>query len=453
MDSQSSKPREAWGSRLAFFFAATGSAVGLGNIWRFPMMVGNNGGAIFVFVYILAVVFIGFTVMLGELILGRHAQRNPVGAYNLLKPRTAWKWVGYLGVITNLCILSYYTVVTGWIAGYLVKAISGTFKGVVESRMTDSLFTEFSADSALVFLFLVIVIGMSTFIVAGGIKKGIEKWSKVLMPVLFVILVLLVVRAVTLPGAERGLAFYLNPDLSKFNGTVVLFALGQALFSLTLGMGTMITYGSYLSKSENLTASAGWVCFTDTIVAILAGLVIFPTLYAVPGIAPTAGHGLVFKVFPLVFSRIPGGYIFGIFLFSLLFLAALTSIISSLEVSVAYLIDERRWTRKKAAVATALICFVLAVPSALSKGGMKIFTKIDFIGLLDFIFGNISLAIGALLLCVFIGYVWGANQAAREVMAGNPRFRLKPLWIFSIKFLAPAAIILILIFIKTIWTG
>jgi NSS family neurotransmitter:Na+ symporter len=453
MDSPNSKPREAWGSKLAFIFAATGSAIGLGNIWRFPMMVGKNGGAVFVFVYILAVVFIGFTVMLGELILGRHTQRNPVGAFNSLKPRTAWKYVGYLGVITNLCILSYYTVVTGWIAGYLVKAISGTFKGVVESRMTDALFSEFSADPALVFLFLIIVIGITTSIIARGVRKGIEKWTKILMPVLFVLLVLLVMRAVTLPGAEKGLAFYLKPDFSKFNGTIVLFALGQALFSLTLGMGTMVTYGSYLSQSENLVASTGWVCFTDTIVAILAGMIIFPTLYAIPGIAPTEGHGLVFKVFPLVFSRIPGGYVFGILLFGLLLVAALTSVISSLEVSVAYLIDERRWTRKKAAVATGSICFVLAVPSVFSKGGMNILTRIDFMGLLDFIFGNISLAVGALLLCVFLGYVWGAKKAAREVIAGNPLFRLRPLWIFSIKFLAPVAIILILVFIKTIWSG
>jgi len=447
------KPREAWGSKIAFILAATGSAIGLGNIWRFPMMAGKNGGAVFVLVYILAVLFIGFAVMLGELILGRFTQRNPVGAFAAIKPHTPWKLAGYLGVVTNVCILSYYTVVAGWLAGYLVKAVSGAFKGPVESRMADSLFTAFSADPVQVFLFLVLVIGITTYIVARGIKHGIEKWTKVLMPLLFFILLFLVIRAVSLPGAEKGIAFYLKPDFSRFDGTVVLYALGQAFFSLTLGMGTMITYGSYLSKSDNLVASAGWVAFTDTLVALLAGLIIFPALYAVPGIAPTAGHGLVFKVFPLVFSRIPGGYVFGILLFGLLLVAALTSVISSLEVAVAYFIDERGWKRKKAAAAAGSICFILAVPSALSKGGMRMLTEIDFMGMLDFVFGNTSLAVGALLLCVFLGYVWGSGNAAREVAKGNPRFRLKPVWIFSLKFLAPAAIILILVFIKTIWSG
>jgi NSS family neurotransmitter:Na+ symporter len=298
-----------------------------------------------------------------------------------------------------------------------------------------------------------LVIGITIYIVARGVREGIEKWTKVLMPALFVILVLLVIRSVSLPGSEKGIAFYLKPDFTKFNGTVVLFALGQAFFSLTLGMGTMITYGSYLSKSDNIVVSAGWISFTDTIVAVLAGLVVFPALFAVPGIAPTEGHGLVFKVFPLVFSRIPGGFLFGLLFFGLLLVAALTSVISSLEVAVAYFIDERNWARKKAAVVSGLICFILAVPAALSKGAVQTLTKIDFMGILDFVFGNISLAVGALLLCVFVAYVWGAENAAQEVTAGNPRFKLRPYWIFSIKFLAPLAILLILIFIKTIWSG
>jgi len=453
MNSQSVKIREKWGSKLAFILAGTGAAIGLGNIWRFPMMVGKNGGAVFVFVYMLSVIVIGFTVMLAELILGRHSQKNPVGAFAFIKPRTPWKLIGYLGVVTNVCILSYYTVVTSWVAGYLNKAVSGIFRGVVETQMTDTLFTQFSADPKQVFLFLFLVIAITTFIVSSGIKRGIEKWTRILMPILLILIILLVIRAVSLPGAEKGISFYLKPDFTKLNSTIILFALGQAFFSLTLGMGTMITYGSYLSKSDNLVSSAGWVCFADTFVAILAGLIIFPTLFAVPGIAPSAGHGLIFKVFPLIFSRIPGGHLFGILFFALLLVAALTSVIASLEVAVAYFVDERCWSRRKAAIVTGSVCFCLAVPSALSKGGLKIFTAIDYMGFLDFLFGNISLAVGALGLCVFIGFVWGAHKAAQEVLSGNLRFWLKPFWIVSIKFLSPLAIILILIFIKTIWSG
>jgi len=294
---------------------------------------------------------------------------------------------------------------------------------------------------------------ITTFIISKGVKGGIERWTKVLMPLLFILIFFLAIRALALPGSSKGLSFYLKPDFSKLNGTIILFALGQAFFSLSLGMGTMITYGSYLPKSDNLVSSAGWVCFADTLIAILAGIIIFPTLFAIPGIAPTAGSGLVFKVFPLIFSQIPGGFIFGSLFFLLLSVAALTSTISLLEVPVAYFVDERNWSRKKAAWMIGFLSFVLGVPSALSSGGVKFFTKIDFQNAMDFIFGNVSLAFGALLICFFLGYIWGVRKAVQEVLSGNPRFKLKPLWAFSIKFLTPVAIIIILIFIKTIFSG
>ena len=453
MDARDIQERGSWGSKIAFILAASGSAIGLGNIWRFPMMVGKNGGAVFVFVYILAVVLIGFTVMLAELIIGRHAQRNPVGAIEHIKPRSPWKFIGYLGILTGICILSYYSVVAGWAVGYLVKTVSGVFSGEVTSQLTERVFTEFSANPFQVLLFFVIIIGITTFIISKGVKGGIERWTKVLMPLLFILIVFLALRALTLPGASTGLSFYLKPDFSKLNGTIVLFALGQAFFSLSLGMGTMITYGSYIPKSDNLVSSAGWVCFSDTFIAILAGIIIFPTLFAIPGIAPTAGSGLVFKVFPLIFSKIQGGQIFGTLFFLLLSVAALTSTISLLEVPVAYFVDERNWSRKKAAWIIGFLSFVLGVPSALSSGGMKFFTKIDFQGKMDFFFGNVSLAFGALLICIFLGYIWGVGKAVQEVLSGNPRFKLRLLWAFSIKFLTPVAIIIILIFIKTIVSG
>ncbi len=453
MDGQETIKRGAWGSKIAFILAATGSAIGLGNIWRFPTMVSQNGGAVFVLVYILAVALIGFTVMLAELTIGRHTQKNPVGAIGHIKPRSPWKFIGYLGVITGVCILSYYSVVAGWTIGYIVKTATGAFSGDVTSQLTEKIYTEFTSNPLQVIFLLFLFIGMTTYIISKGVKKGIERWTKVLMPILFLLIIFLAVRALTLPGASAGLTYYLKPDFSKLSGTVILFALGQAFFSLSLGMGTMITYGSYISKSDNLVSSAGWVTFSDTFIAIMAGLIIFPTLAFSGQPGDVGGFGLVFKIFPIIFSQIPGGYIFALLFFSLLCVAALTSTISLLEVPVAYLVDEREWSRKKAALIVGFLSFVIGVPAALSFGGMNIFTKIDFFGKFDFIFGNISLAVGALLICVFAGYVWGVKNAIKEIFSGNPKFKIKPLWVFSLKFLSPLAIIFILIFIKKLVSG
>ncbi len=450
MTAKEAKERGSWSSKIAFIFAASGSAIGLGNIWRFPMVVGQNGGAVFVFVYILAVILIGFTVMLAELTIGRHAQRNPVGAIEHIKPRSPWKGIGFLGILTGICILSFYSVVAGWAAGYLIKTASGAFKGDITGEAADKIFTDFSANPLQVLIFLILVIAITTFIISKGVKGGIEKWTKVLMPILFLLIIFLAIRALTLPGAEKGVTFYLKPDFSKLNGTVILFALGQAFFSLSLGMGTMITYGSYLPKSDNLVSSAGWVCFSDTLIAILAGIIIFPTLFAIPGIEPSAGSGLVFKVFPLIFSKIPGGQIFGTLFFILLLVAAITSTISLLEVPVAYFVDERNWSRTKAASLTGSLALLLGIPSALSTGGVNLFTKIDFMGKMNFIFGNVTLAFGAFLICLFLGYGWGVKKALGEIVSGNIRFKLHPLWTLSVKFLSPIAIIIILFFIRKI---
>ena len=450
MDDQSSSTRGNWGSKMAFILAASGSAIGLGNIWRFPMKVGENGGAIFVLVYIIGVAFIGFSVMLAELIIGRHTKKNPVGAIDSIKPRTPWKLIGFLGVLTGIFILSYYSVVAGWAVGYLIKAAAGSFRGDVTSEMTDRIFTQFTSDPLLVIVFFAVMIGLTTLIISKGVKGGIERWTKILMPALFVLITVLAVRALTLPGAGKGISFYLKPDFSLLNGKVILFALGQAFFSLSLGMGTMITYGSYISKKDNLVSSAGWVCFFDSMIAFLAGIIIFPTLFAIPGIAPTEGPSLVFKVLPLIFTKIPGGYLFGILFFVLLSIAALTSTISLLEVPVAYLVDERNWSRRKASWAMGFLAFGLGIPSALSFGGWAWLTKLNVFTWVDFIFGNISLAVGALLICIFIGYVWGARRALEEVAFGCPRFRLHSLWVFSVKYLSPLAILFILYFIKTI---
>ena len=348
-------------------------------------------------------------------------------------------------MVTGIFILSYYGVLAGMIIGYFIKTVSGTFRGNVTSQLTEQTFNDFSSNSFLVLLFFFIIIAMTTYIISKGVKGGIERYTKVLMPILFVLIVFLSIRALTLPGAGEGIKFYLNPDFSKVNITVIFRALGQAFFSLSLGMGTMITYGSYINKRDNLVSSAGWVSFSDTLIAFLAGLIIFPTLFAIPGISPDSGPSLVFKVFPLIFGQLPGGQIFGILFFLLLLVAAITSTISLLEVPVAFFVDERKWSRTKAAYLMGLCALLLGIPSALSWGGVKFFTRIEFWAKVDLIFGNISLAVGALLICLFVGWVWGVKKAIEEVKSGSRKFSIRLIWVFSVKFLSPIAIIIILI--------
>lgn len=453
MESVGLKIRGSWGSKIAFIFAASGSAIGLGSIWRFPIMVGLNGGAVFVFAYILAVFFIGFTVMLAELSIGRHTEKNPVGAFKAIKPGTPWKYVGYMGVMTGVFILSYYSVVAGWAFGYLYKTMSGAFRGEVTWAHSDQIFSSFAANPLEVLACLFVIITITTFIISKGVKGGIERWSKILMPMLFALIIFLAIRALTLEGAGPGISFYLKPDLGKLNPKVFFFAVGQAFFSLSLGMGTMMTYGSYISKKDNLVSSAGWVCFSTTLVAFLAGIIIFPTLFATPGVNPQefeVSTGLMFQVFPLIISKLPGGYIFGLLFFILLLVAALTSTISLLEVPTAFLVDEHNWKREKAAVLIGALAFILGIPSALSNGASPFFTKIDLMMKMDLVFGNIMLAVGGLFITLFLAYSWGIPQALQEIAQGNTNFKIKPLWIFNIKFLAPLAIITILIFIRVL---
>ena len=445
--------RGRWGSKLAFVFAAWGSAIGLGSMWRFPLKVGQNGGAVFVLAYIVAVIFIGFTIMLAELTIGRHTQKNPVGAFKHLKPKTPWKLAGAAAIFTCVAILSYYAVITGWAFGYLYKIIGGKFSGEVTWKISENTFSGFASNTLEIFFCLVVVMGITIYIVSKGVGGGIEKWSKILMPVLFGLIIILAIRAVTLGGAETGLSFYLKPDLSKFNTDVLFFAVGQAFYSLSLGMGIMITYGSYISKKENLVSSAGWVCFSDTLVAFLTGIIIFPTLFATPGINPgefEVSTGLMFQVFPIVISKIPGGYFFGVFFFFLLLVAAITSTISLLEVPVSYFIDEKKWPRKKAALLVGILTFLLAVPSALSEGAIKFLTDWQFFAKMDFLFGNFILAAVGLIICIFLVYAWKIKNALAEIAQGARFFRMKPLWVFNIKFLAPVVLLLILIFIQKV---
>lgn len=440
--------RGTWGSRFGFILAAAGSAIGLGNIWRFPYITGKNGGALFVLIYIGAVLILGLPVMLAEFSLGRATTKNPVGAFAAIRPNSIWHWTGYLGVITGVMILSFYSVIAGWTMGYCFKSLSGQFSNIGKGEAA-AIFSRFIASPWLQILLLAIFMFLTIFIVSKGVTAGLEKYSKILMPALFLIMILLMVRSLTLPGAEKGLLFYLKPDFAKINGRVFLEAMGQAFFSLSLGMGSMLTYGSYLSKKENLVSSAAWVAILDTTVAILAGFIIFPALFS-QNMAPGQGPGLVFNILPVIFAHTPGGAWFGALFFVLLAVAALTSTISILEVPVAFLIDEKKWPRRRASWLMGALAFAFGVPSALAGGGVKFFSRLpvlhtDFLSLWDKIWGNVALSVGAFFIAVFVAHVWKTANALNEITAGGARFRLAKLWILAIRYVCPLLILLVLI--------
>jgi NSS family neurotransmitter:Na+ symporter len=442
--------RDTWGSKTAFILAAAGSAIGLGNIWGFPTVAGQNGGAAFLAIYLVCVTFIGAPVMLAELILGRRTRRNPVGAFKALAPRSAWVVVGGLGVLTGMVILSFYTVIAGWTLAYIVKTITGAFTAGAD---TAAIFGHVAGDPGPAIGWHLAFMALTVVVVLGGVRKGIERWTSVLMPMLFLLLVLLAIRAVTLPGAAEGLEFYFKPDLSKISVGVILAAMGQAFFSLSLGMGAMITYGSYVSKRDDLVSSAAWVVGSDTLIAFLAGLIIFPTLFSA-GLQPgQGGPGMVFVVLPSLFASMPpqpwGGVVFGTGFFVLLAIAGLTSSVSLLEVCASWLIDERGVGRHKAAILLGSIAFVIGIPSALANGAVGWLSNLprigmDFLSFLFLLFGQYSLVLGALLISIFIGWVWGIRNAGDEVRANDGEFPLGRLWSVLIRYVCPVAIVLIL---------
>ena len=451
MTAPSASTRGGFSSRLGFIMAASGSAIGLGNIWRFPYVVGENGGAAFVLIYLAFVFLIGAAVMLAELALGRHTSRNPVGAFKAAAPGTWWKLIGLVGVITGVAILSFYGVIAGWTVGYFFKTVTGSFSEAISADASTELFTSFVASPQATIGLLLLFLTVTALIVWRGISGGIELVSKILMPVLFGLLVLLAFRAVTLSGGAKGLEFYLTPDFSKITTSTFPAALGQAFFSLSLGMGAMITYGSYIGKSDNLFTSAGLVCFFDTLIALLAGLIIFPALFHA-GLSPSGGVGLVFQVLPTLFAEMPAGQLFGATFFLLLAIAALTSTISLLEVPVSYIIDEWGWTRGQAVLGTTMFTFLLGVPSALAFGAVPFFTSLpeigmDFLTLMSVVFGNYSLTLGSLGLALFVGYRWGVDAASAEIESEGVVFAFKPVWSFLIRFLAPVGIVGILVYI------
>ncbi|HEX6323814.1 MAG TPA: sodium-dependent transporter [Vicinamibacterales bacterium] len=443
--------RGAFGSRIGFILAAAGSAVGLGNIWGFPMQVGAGGGAAFVLVYLLCVFLICAPIMIGELVVGRRGQKDPVGSFRAIRPGTPWWLTGALGVMAGVGILSFYSVIAGWTVAYVWYTASGAVSGSPEAIGT--FFGRFTANAPLNIGLTATVLLITAAIIAGGVRDGIERMTKIMMPALFVLLLMLVVRAVTLPGAGEGLAFYLRPDMSKtLHLPVINAALGQAFFSLSLGMGAMITYGSYLPKATNLANAAAWVVVLDTCVALIAGFIIFPAGFSIAGFDPAAGGpGLIFTVLPRLFATMPGGDLFGGAFFVMLVLAALTSMISLLEVPTSHLIDTHGWSRKKAVWTLTAITMALAIPSALANGASPFFGALpgvgmDFLSLMAVIWNNFALPIGGFLLAIFVGHVMGLKEAFAELEHEGRPMPFAGLWAFLVRWVCPLAIGLIIVF-------
>ncbi len=446
---QSTDNRGQWGSKFGFIMAAAGSAVGLGNIWRFPYITGQNGGGAFVLVYIICVLLIGVPLLFTEMGLGRLTKKGTIGAFKDTGAGPFWMGTGaILALLVSFFVLSYYGVIAGWTIGYILKTISGSTEP----------FAAFVANPLYTIPLLAVFVLATILIVLGGVSGGIEKAAKVLMPILFVLIILVAIRSLLLDGAMAGVEFYLKPDFSKITGNSILAALGQAFFSMSIGWGIMITYGSYLSKESNLVNSGVWVGFMDTAIALVAGFMIFPAVFAF-GKSPEAGPTLVFQVLPEIFTTMPGGSIIGALFFLLLTVAALTSSISMLEVPSSYFIDEKKWSRKKTVWTLGILVFIVGVPSALSSGGADLFTDIHlntfgnsingFMDILDYFFGTFFIVVVALSTCIYVAWKMPIEHIVGELDKGSPEFRAGSLasriFVFFIRFVCPVVILAVLL--------
>lgn len=437
--------RGSFGSKFGVIAATAGSAVGLGNIWRFPYIAGENGGGAFLLIYLGFIILIGLPVMLSELAIGRHTQRNPFGAFRVLKPGQKWFWIGVMGIAAAFMINAFYSVVAGWTLEYLFKAISNQFAGESPENIIAQ-FNNFQNSNWRPLFWTVMFLILSGSVVWAGIEKGIEKYTKILMPLLVVLIIILDIRAITLPGAADGLRFLFEPDFSKIKPSTVLEALGQAFFSLSIGMGTLITYGSYIKKNDNLGMSTAAVAFTDTLIAVMAGVAIFPAVFAF-GISPASGPDLVFLTLPNIFAQMKGGYVFALFFFTLLTVAALTSIISILEVVVAYFTEEFHISRGKATLLASLGIGVLGVLSSLSLHHLPdlSFAGRNLFGILEYVSSNVLLPLGGLLIVIFVAWLFGKQNIKNELTSdGLYKASYFNVFMFIVRYIAPLAIALVL---------
>lgn len=439
--------RENFSGRFGVLVAMAGSAIGLGNLWRFPYMVGTNGGAAFIFVYILFVFLLSLPILFSEFIVGRRSQTNAFGAIRILAPGSHWKWVGVLSIITPMIIVSYYSVIGGWSIEYFFKSCTFGFTEYVTNEELDNMFNAFISSRWAPLFGHTAFLALTAFIVMGGVKSGIERFGKVMMPILFVVVVLIAVRAMTLPGAVDGIRYLFKPDFSKIDAGVCAAALGQSFYSLSLGCGTMITYASYVKKTENIVSSGVSIAVFDLLFALIACCAIMPAVFAF-GLSPQEGPSLVFKTLPFIFSKMPLGGIVAILFFFSLLVAALTSSISMFEVGVAYFVEEKKLSRLLSCVVVFLITWIIGVFCSLSFGplsSLKILgnTIFDFF---DKLSANWLMTLGSLFIVLFVGWKLSPSDIRDELTNGGQiasNNRLFPVILFFIRFIAPAAIAII----------
>lgn len=433
--------RDGFSGRFGVIAAAAGSAVGLGNIWRFPYITGENGGGAFLLLYVFFIIIIGIPVMMSEFVIGRRSQSNALGSFRKLSPHSPWWIIGLMGIVAAFVILSFYSTVAGWTLEYIYQAFAGNFAGKDITQLNSD-FENFTSGSWRPLIWQMVFMALTAGVVLAGVQKGIEKYTKILMPLLLVIIIAICIRSVTLPGAEKGLQFLFQPNFDKLSLNGVLMALGQAAFSLSIGMGALITYGSYIRKDTPLLGTAFQVATADTLIAVLSGVMIFPALMAL-GQDPAAGPGLVFVTLPGIFQAMPGGFYFAIAFFILLAVAALTSTISVLEVVVAYLIEERKMSRRKATAIGAGAISIIGVACTLSFGPLKDFTIFGktIFDLMNYMSANVFLTFGALFIVIYTGWKLGKSNFVDEI---NQAKRIPPILsniiVFIIKFIAPLAI-------------
>lgn len=445
-----SEERVNFGSKIGVILATAGSAVGLGNIWRFPYMTGENGGAAFIIIYILCVIVLGIPCMIGEFIIGRHGASNTARAYTRLAKGTRWKWIGYLEVLTGFLITGYYAVVSGWCLNYIYAALMGELKG--DPAFITAYFEAFPNDPIRPVVWTIIIFGITHFVIVHGVRNGIEKASKLMMPTLFVLLLVIVVAACLLPGASKGMDFLLKPDFSKLTGDVFLGALGQCFYSLSIAMGCLCTYASYFSRQTNISKAAIQIGLIDLLVAVLAGLMIFPAAFSV-GISPDSGPSLIFITLPNVFNQAFSGFpiigwLVALMFYALLSLAALTSLISLHEVNTAFFYEELHISRKTGAwIVTVACCLIGAVCSVSigQKAHMSVF-GMDLFELFDFVTGQLMLPICGMLMCLFMGW-YVPKQIIKDELTnwGTLRFSCYHLFIFAMRFICPLCILAIVL--------
>ncbi|WP_295935839.1 sodium-dependent transporter [uncultured Alistipes sp.] len=437
------KSRATLGGKLSAVLVAAGSAVGLGNIWRFPYVAGENGGGAFLIIYILCVLVIGLPLMIAEFSVGRSTRRNAVGAYRSLDPK--WSFLGYNGVLAAFLILGFYFVVSGWTANYMVQSVTGELTRLTSATEYETLFKSFISNPWKPVFYTCLFVLATHFVIAMGVQKGIERSAKILMPLLFTVLIILAVHSLTMPGSADGLRFLFAPDFSKVTPTTILVALGQAFFSLSIGIGTMVTYASYFKPDTNLRHTALNVTILDSLVAILAGIVIFPAVFSA-GIEPSSGPSLVFITLPGIFNGMPLSVLWSSVFFLLLVVAALTSTISLHEVVTVYLHEEWRMSRKAAAWTTTTATAILASVASLSLGVLGEWTicGLSVFDSLDFLTANILLPAGGFFTCIFVG--WRLDQRilkAQITNDGELRFRIYKVFSHLLKYICPVVLLLV----------